>query len=369
MSFLRTTAYPLLKEVGAFYQAYMTQQDGLYHVMHSCAMEVCSSQGPMTSGAIALSNNPPFDLAFVKRTFRQLLVYSQILGVDADLQAGWKDILARLVPYQLTRTEDGRTVFAQASLRPVPYSFNVTDGFPNQTHCTALTGDSGDTSGCGNARYPIVFFNAMHPGEDIDLESDPELVTIGRTTVDVVNAINDYSPTNGLCMAWPPASRIVNDTSALLGRFTKALQDTMMPNFVPFIYNRPTGGSGCNMENSGTTVAVNDLLASVHGHAPPVLRLWPGGWLANQSVSFETLRVKGAFLVSGTAQADSMGTILYGTPAVGIKVVSLQGNDLVFRWESTPQVKDQGVGLVPVVQLAPDTYRLTTQSGHAYLVQ
>jgi hypothetical protein len=38
----------------------------------------------------------------------------------------------------------------------------------------------------------------MHPGEDIDLASDAATLETARRTTDVINAINDWSPTNGL---------------------------------------------------------------------------------------------------------------------------------------------------------------------------
>ena len=128
----------------------------------------------------------------------------------------------------------------------------------------------------------------------MDLASDATILAIARSTTSVVNAINDYSPTNGLCMAWPSSARVVKSTSQLLGHFDTALNHTIMNNFIPFIENRPTGGSGCNIENSGATVAVNDLLASVHGHGThATLRLFPGGWPVDQVVSFRNIRVRG----------------------------------------------------------------------------
>ena len=113
----------------------------------------------------------------------------------------------------------------------------------------------------------------MHPGEDLDLASSASMLAIARRTISVVNGINDYSPTNGLCMAWPASARVVHSTAELLQHFDLALSHTMMNNFIPFINNRPSGGSGCNIENSGATVAINDLLASVHGHGDQAVPL------------------------------------------------------------------------------------------------
>ena len=322
----------------------------------------------------------------------------------------WKELLENVADYPLTQDEWGETVFAQASLNTGPES-NVTDGFPvtrsggevvcNFTH--AATPDHADeeddvdvtmastTSGCGNARYPIVHFNAMHPGEDIDLASDASTLKIARRTTSVINNINDYSPTNGLCMSWPPSARVVNSSTMLLGKFEQALQDTMMPNFIPFIVNRPTGGSGCNIEvgnfyrnlitrgasdrlfvssvqNSGATVAINDLLASVHGHGPnATLRIFPGGWPVGQAVSFQEIRVRGAFTVSAAGVGQAKDTVkLTGA----VNVTSLAGKPLTFLWETgTPTVTARaGGGVVALKGLGAGRYSFDTSAGKGYSI-
>eukprot|EP01052_Picozoa_sp_SAG31_P001661 SAG31_NODE_56_length_29726_cov_41.443312_11_plen_386_part_00 len=237
-TFLATLLYPLTKLNGAFYGSYMTKIKGKYNVMHSCAMEGCGAQGPATSNNILVSNNPPFDLAFVKRIFRSLLEYSTILSVDLNMRTKWQDYVVNIADYPLTTDEYDETVFAQATLNERPTSVH-TNGFPNSSSCVWVKNvSSPDTdskyeteiSGCGNARYPIVFFNAMHPGEDVDLASDESTLKIARRTIRQINAINDYSPTNGLCMAWPPSARVVQNATELLVHFDTALRHTMMPN-------------------------------------------------------------------------------------------------------------------------------------------
>lgn len=332
-----------------------------------------------------MSNNPPFDVAFVKRTFRGLLEYSVILAVDADLRAGWQDVLANMADYPLTKDESSETVFAQATLNSGPTS-TTTDGFPNASKCQwdpvvapdPTAADRSDhkvatgatKSDCGNARYPITFFNAIHPGEDVDLASDSNTLQIARRTTDAVNAINDYSPTNGLCMAWPASARVVQSTSKLLGHFDTALNHTMMPNFIPFIYNRPTGGSGCNVENSGATVAVNDLLASVHGHGDQaVLRLFPGGWPVGQKITFSNIRVKGAFTVSATAVGVVGDQVDLSGP---VTITSYAGSPLSVKWPTMgvkPNVTVARTGArVPTTSVG-SAFRFATQVGQTYLLQ
>jgi hypothetical protein len=106
------------------------------------------------------------------------LEWSAALQVDEDKQVLWNNVLNNLAPYPTATSEDGKTVFAQA---------NFTDGIP-----------SAHSNGC--ARYPIVYFSAMHPAEVLDLTSDPHLVQIARDTVELVNKYNHWAPTNGMCL-------------------------------------------------------------------------------------------------------------------------------------------------------------------------
>ena len=145
-----------------------------------------------------------------------------------------------------------------------------------------------------------------------------------------------------------------------------------MENFIPFIDNRPTGGSGCNVENSGATVAVNDLLASVHGHgAAASLRLFPGGWPAGQRVSFRDIRVRGAFTVSATA-IGAPGNTAELTAAVS--VVSLAGNALTVHWPwsaAAPKVTSAGaaVPVEPAGSAGAGAWRFETGEGRTYELQ
>ena len=139
-TFLAEVLYPYLRLNGEFYASYMTKSaDGKFNVMHSCAMEACGAQGSSTSKNISVSNNPPFDLAFVIRTFRKLVEYSEILQIDIDMRPIWQDILLNIASYPLTKDEQGLTVFAQATLNPGPTS-TITDGFPNASKCDVLSG-------------------------------------------------------------------------------------------------------------------------------------------------------------------------------------------------------------------------------------
>jgi hypothetical protein len=163
--FLRTRAYPFARAVGDFYMSYAVDIDGVFNIPFACAQEGCGQAGS-ESGSVFRHNNTAYDIAFYKRTFRALLEWSVMLGVDADMRPTWQTLLDNVVEYPTTTDTDGGVrIFAQASF---------TDGAPKQGN-----------NEC--ARYPIVYFNGIFPGEDIDLDSDPGLVKIAADTVTYVN--------------------------------------------------------------------------------------------------------------------------------------------------------------------------------------
>lgn len=363
--FMELRAYPLLLHVSDFYESYATW-DPIAHTFNvnwSCAQEQCVAQGgDGTEGNMTVSNNPPYDLGLLKRVLRRLLSWSSQLGRDAARRESWKFMLEHLAPWPLTVDGRNHTVFAQATLDGHP-----SGGFPTRT---------GPYPGPFNARYPIVYFAAIFPGEELGPDSDPSTLAIARRTVEGVNHINDWSPTNGMCMAWPPATRVLlHNASWLLNRFEYAVNLTVRPNFFPDINNHPNAGSGCPFENAGSLLAINELMLMSHNFT---LRFFPAGWPSGQPSTFTNLRAKGAFLVSGTA----VGGEFVGS----IRIVSEAGLDCVFvapqfvnssRTEGAKQpcsgkltVSNADTGeSVPVGRvLGTEKLRFTTRAGGRYRV-
>ena len=82
-------------------------------------------------------------------------------------------------------------------------------------------------------------------------------------------------------MAWAPSARVVNSSTWLLPRLAGGWGRFAQPNGFPQI------SMGDAIENAGASVAINDLLATVHGHMNmSALVLFAGGWPKGQAVSF-----------------------------------------------------------------------------------
>ena len=142
----------------------------------------------------------------------------------------------------------------------------------------------------------------MHPTNLVNLDSDLDTLRLARQTVWGQNHMSKWAPTNGLCLAWPSAAKVVDGAAAaahsefgsttLLDAMESALNRTMQPNLWPSM-------DGGGVEQVGATQAVNDLLCqSVSGK----LRLFPG-WEPGEAVSFTNIRTPGAFLVAGRRSA------------------------------------------------------------------
>lgn len=347
VTFLQESAYPYLRLVADFYESYVTfnASTGRWDVLNSCAMEGCGEQA--LPAGIA-SNNPPFDLGPARTLLRKMVAYSTVLGVDADRRNRWAELSTQLASFPTTiDPATGKTVLDQD---------DDPAGFPTVTNP-------------GNARYPITFFAGIHPGDALSLSDDPALVQVARDTVDAINAINWWSPTNGLCMAWPPASRVSNDAAVTLAHFDAALNATLQPNLWPRIENRPTGGWGCPIEQAGSTLAINDLL--MQGHEG-FIRLFAAGWALDGAASFTTLRADGGFLVSARTTAGSGGV-----PS-DVKITSLAGRNcslaLPRGWRGVAVDRvTPGGGRVPVpiqrtVKQATQLWEFATVTGDAYSV-
>jgi alpha-L-fucosidase 2 len=92
--FLRERAYPLLKEVLAFYEDFLlVDENGLY--------EFIPSYSPESSAGITAT----MDVMILKDVLRSLITASRVLKIDTDSIPTWESMLAKLPDYRIN--EDG----------------------------------------------------------------------------------------------------------------------------------------------------------------------------------------------------------------------------------------------------------------------
>ena len=149
-AFLRERAYPFLKEVAAFYQAYLVRdpQGRLVPVPSQ------SPENYFVGGTtpVSLCVGASMDLELIWDCLTHCLRASERLGVDEDLRPVWRQILADLPPLRI-----GRWGQLQEWLE------DYEEGEPGHRHLSHLVG--------------------LYPGEQITAEDTPELFEAARVSL------------------------------------------------------------------------------------------------------------------------------------------------------------------------------------------
>ena len=96
IDFLRRVGYPMIKDVATFYRNYLTEDEkGNLIVFPSHYLE-----------AAVYRTNCLADVSMIRLTLNDAVKAADVLGVDADLAADWRDALARIPDYETL--PDGR---------------------------------------------------------------------------------------------------------------------------------------------------------------------------------------------------------------------------------------------------------------------
>jgi hypothetical protein len=378
LSFLETSAYPFIRNVAEFYASYAVPNasaPGKYDLPYTCAQELCTWR--QHRNEMHVSHNSLVDIAHATMALRKAAEWSKLLDTDAAARPRWAAVAAGLS--DLPVTTDNRSLAHGPAGVPLP-------GNPaRRVWSEAWVGARGST-GPGkpapfdtNYMYPIVHFAAIHPCGLVGLHNNTlrpgrhdQLIATAVSTVWGDNERSSWRPTNGLCLAWPSATRVTNGSvpghgAALLDRYENALNGTMGANFWPDL-------SGGGIEQAGAAVAVDELLLQSH---EGFLVLFPAWQRGVSAASFATLRARGAFLV--TAAIDAAGRVV---PGVGIQSEAGGTCRLVSPW---PQPQGVGSASAPPFAVAEvpsgaaveveagaaagrgvRTYTFATQAGSAY---
>ena len=218
--------------------------------------------------------------------------------------------------------------------------------------------------------YPIANFAAMWPTDEIGTvqsANDTALLGIAKATVYALADATGWANTNGFCLSWPPAVRVsgVDDAALLVGNFRGALDKVMGRNG-----NIHLGGG--MLENSGATVAINDLLLQSHAGRLRFFPVWDATALG--PAAFTTLRAYGAFLVSGSIdKAGKMGPVTILSEMGGLCVFECEAEQRQQAAAVVPSVCSSGSGgckHVPVTKVGPGQglFSFPTVAGEEYVI-
>lgn len=280
-TFLKTQAYPFLREMAEFYASYLRRNPSTdqYGVPLACAQEGCAYR---QLGKSMAQEDTTIDLAFAEWSLRKAAAYAEVLGVAGPREAEYLTIASKLRSYPTTvdPNNGNRTCWSEAM----------------------ETATQQSTPLHANYMYPIVQFAPLHPTNVVNLHSDSATLATARHTVWGQNQMSKWAPVNGLCLAWPAAAKVVDfwepssefGATTLLNLLEGALNRTMQPNFWPSM-------DGGGVEQVGATQAVNDLLLQSVNRT---LHFFPG-WEPGPTVSFKKMRAPGAFVVSASLFNDT----------------------------------------------------------------
>lgn len=235
--------YPFVKGVAAFWEKYLTFEDGRYVIYNDAIHE----------GTIG-TKNPILSLGLVRMVMQTATDMSILLQTDVDRRDQWAHILAHLSDYPL-QERNGKTVFRYTETG------------------TAWWGDN------------TLGIQHIYPAGQIGLNSNPNLQDVARNTLREMQRWIDFNGSNSF---FPAAVRVGYEPDSILYHLGRYSRHTY-PN--GFQLNNPHG-----IENLSTVPnTINEMLCMGHQDLVRVFPVWPRG----KDAFFSQLRVEGAFLVSG----------------------------------------------------------------------
>lgn len=308
--FLRTRAYPLMRDCATFYEHYVTRAaDGKYDIWPTAVWDI------MLSPHLVHNKNCLLDLAYIRYLMKTCVAASELLDVDADRRPGWTRIAQNLRDYPTVETPNGKVFSAFEGVNP-GFHFPVTAG-------------------------------AIFPGEDIGLHTPKPLREIATRTVQSMGYIDDGE--------W--VLKAMAQVRLGLNRwdwYEKSTRNTRLPNGGLVIKN---AAYSLWVHAFGWPIVINEsLLQSYTGQ----LRVAPV--TLETPARFANLRTVGAFLVAGEIAAGGRVAYLAITSEAGKTCT------LVRPWTEAVRVREADT--LQEVTLVESGQALTfpTAAGKTYVV-
>jgi hypothetical protein len=260
--------YPFLIELANFWEDYLRFEENRYIDYKDAIHEVETWTEFHTDEEWARGfedKNPILSLALIRRLFNGLLILSEELGMDEERRDKWLHITLNISEYP-TMEKEGKTVFRLTE--------QGLDWFESNT----------------------LEIQHIWPAGGITLSSDPELLTIARDTITILNRWNDY---NGFPTIFTAAVRVGYDPEVVLVNLRKQCMENSFANLFIFF-----GGGGIEC-CSAVPTAINEMLLQTHEGIIQLFPVWP----KRRDARFKSLRAVGAFLVS-SEQLDGVVTFI-----------------------------------------------------------
>lgn len=247
--------YPFLKQVGTFWQNYLTKDSsGTYHIQNDAPQE--DDAAPQTDSTLSLG--------LVHLLFQGLLDMSSALGQDSGTRATWQDIESHLAPLPTT-TVNGETVFSE-----------TTDG-------AGFVNDGND-----------IDIQAVYPGSLVGLDSDATLQQTARNTVDQLTSA--WHGGNAPATFYAAAARVGYNPSTLMANLQAEATSDSYDNLA--VHHSGGGLENVNVVTSG----LDEMLLQSFQNDVKVFADWP----TNTNGRFGDLLAYGDFLVSSSISGNTV---------------------------------------------------------------
>jgi hypothetical protein len=327
IEWLRSRAYPYLREAANFYSGYLEKYQGEDLVIYPSMLleDLWSKKLYNTWGKNFLGNkNVSTDLMMFRKTFRAAITASKILKVDAEKSERWSKYLKR-VPDIEYGWRDGKGWYAICKDWDKVWP-DFDEYLDHVRH-----------SRWGCQAWPVF------PGDYIDGDEEDGLAAVIRDIVADVDLLNLRPRTTVLGEFHGEATILPFIRLGMMEKF-KAIRTLLLAHQYPSGKFSPwAAGSGkhvrtpaCEtwplMENQYMQIlGITEMLMQSQGGT---IRLFPF-WPKDKSAAFQNLRARGSFLVSAEY-----------TPGTGLRstIHSLKGNRCSFRWQQAdlPSISVEG---------------------------
>ncbi|MFC1453200.1 glycoside hydrolase family 95-like protein, partial [Verrucomicrobiota bacterium] len=318
-TFLRERAYPFFKEIAAFYESFLIEdENGVLQSVPSQSPENHFEGGGDLPSTLCVSAT--VDLVLIRQVLGYAIESARILQVDADKRELWRSMLDRLPPFQV-----GRHGQLQEWLE------DVIESEPGHRHFSHLLG--------------------LYPGDLMGPERTPELWEAGKCSV--ARRMAHEGGHSGWSRSWSACfyARFGDGRSAwehAVHCLTAYATDSLLDLHPPMVFQIDG--------NFGFAAAVVEmLLQSYHGelHFLPALPpVWPSG-------SVRGMRARGGFTVDMTWQDRAL--------AAATVTALRDGSCTILDMADTATVQD-GKGNTVATTREGRTLRFETAAGCKYRI-
>lgn len=307
INYLKSTAYPYLKGITDFWEAYLVKENRKWVIKYTAYNEWASND----------NTNTALDNAFVKELFKNMIRYSTDLDTDADKRPLWQDIVINM--RELPKGNwNGQFVFKVCEEEMLK-----------------------------EGSWPGLALLAGHTTE-LTMSSENDLI---KRYVNTIDAYNSWETSiNAPGFLWASAVKGGYPAQSLLDRFQFLLTKFMRRNFTV-----PKGGHGT--ESVANLEYLNScMLQSQEGF----LRFFPA-W-PKQEAKFVRLRAQDAFLVSGKMEKGEVTDIeIFSEKGKNCTILSpWPGKSILILDSSKKQIKSTTIG---------NKINFSTKPGESYMVK